>query len=176
MDWNKKNRRVKSGLISIIGVLLCISCTVSYKFNGASINYDKVKTITITNFENRALYQYGPMASMFNTQLQDIFAQQTRLQFVKRGGDLEISGEITAYDQYNKSISAEGHSALVELKMTVNVRFVNNTNHSEDFEQQFSATQTYDSSLQLNSVQDKLVTDMIKDITDQIFNATVANW
>ena len=108
--------------------------------------------------------------------MQDIFAQQTRLQFVKRGGDLEISGEITAYDQYNKSISAEGHSALVELKMTVNVRFVNNTNHSEDFEQQFSATQTYDSSLQLNSVQDKLVTDMIKDITDQIFNATVANW
>jgi hypothetical protein len=53
---------------------------------------------------------------------------------------------------------------------------VNNTNHSEDFEQSFSATQTYDSSLQLSSVQEELVTNMIKDITDQIFNATVANW
>jgi len=173
MDWNKL---IKSLFITTLVMLTGVSCTVSYKFNGASINYDKVKTITITNFENRALYQYGPMAPAFNTQLQDVFAQQTRLQFVRRGGDLEISGEITAYDQYNKSVSAEGHSAQVELKMTVNVRFVNNTNHSEDFEQQFSATQTYDSSLQLSAVQDELVTAMIKDITDQIFNATVANW
>ncbi len=173
MNWNKL---IKSSFIIAFIMLTSVSCTVSYKFNGASINYDKVKTITITNFENRALYQYGPMAPAFNMQLQDIFAQQTRLQFVKRGGDLEISGEITAYDQYNKSVSAEGHSAQVELKMTVNVRFVNNTNHSEDFEQQFSATQTYDSSLQLSAVQDELVTAMIKDITDQIFNATVANW
>lgn len=173
MNWNKL---IKSSFIIAFIMLTSVSCTVSYKFNGASINYDKVKTITITNFENRALYQYGPMAPAFNMQLQDIFAQQTRLQFVKRGGNLEISGEITAYDQYNKSVSAEGHSAQVELKMTVNVRFVNNTNHSEDFEQQFSATQTYDSSLQLSAVQDELVTAMIKDITDQIFNATVANW
>lgn len=173
MDWN---RLIKGLFITAFIMLTSVSCTVSYKFNGASINYDKVKTITITNFENRALYQYGPMAPAFNMQLQDIFAQQTRLQFVKRGGDLEISGEITAYDQYNKSVSAEGHSAQVELKMTVNVRFVNNTNHSEDFEQQFSATQTYDSSLQLSAVQDELVTAMIKDITDQVFNATVANW
>ncbi len=157
-------------------VVACVSCSVSYKFNGSSINYDKVKTITISNFENRALYQYGPMAPQFNTALQDLYAQQTRLQFVKRGGDLEISGEITGYDQYNKSVSAEGHSAQVELKMTVNVRFVNNTNHTEDFEQQFSATQTYDSSLQLSSVQDELITEMIKLITEQIFNATVANW
>ena len=173
MDWNKI---IKNVLASAFIMLIGVSCTVSYKFNGASINYDKVKTINIATFENRALYQYGPMAPAFNMQLQDIFAQQTRLQFVKRGGDLELSGEITAYDQYNKSVSAEGHSALVELKMTVNVRFVNNTNHSEDFEQQFSATQTYDSSLQLSAVQDELVTAMIKHITDQIFNATVANW
>jgi hypothetical protein len=179
MDWMKKNNW-KLGLskwfLALMGVLLCISCSISYKFNGASINYDKVKTITIATFENRALYQYGPMASMFNTQLQDTYAQQTRLQFVRRGGDLDISGEITGYDQYNKSVSAEGYSALVELKMTVKVKFVNNTNHSEDFEQSFSATQTYDSSLQLSSVQEELVTNMIKDITDQIFNATVANW
>ena len=37
--------------------------------------------------------------------------------------------------------------------MTVNVRYVNNTNHEEDFEQQFSAFQTYDSSLLLTDVQ-----------------------
>ncbi len=173
MDWNKLMKRVWI-LASL--ALVCVSCSISYKFNGASINYDKVKTISIATFPNRALYQYGPMTTTFNMELQDIFAQQTRLQFVKRGGDLEISGEITGYDQYNKSVSADGYSAQVELKMTVNVRFVNNTNHSEDFEQKFSASQTYDSSNQLTAVQDELIEAMVDDLTSQIFNATVANW
>jgi hypothetical protein len=62
------------------------------------------------------------------------------------------------------------------LTITVNVRFVNNTNHAEDFEQQFSAFRTYDSSQLLTAVQDGLIAEMSKEITDQIFNATVANW
>ena len=60
--------------------------------------------------------------------------------------------------------------------MTVNVRFTNNANHSEDFERQFTATSTFDTTQSLNSVQETLVEEMIKDITEQIFNATVANW
>ena len=63
-----------------------------------------------------------------------------------------------------------------QLKMTVNVRFTNNTHHPEDFEKTFSATAEYDSSQQLNAVQEELVQQMINDIVDQIFNATVANW
>ena len=91
-------------------------------------------------------------------------------------GDLKVEGEITQYTQRNKSVSSEGYSAQVELSMTVNVRFTNNKKHSEDFERSFTATSTYDSSQSLNSVQEQLVTEMVKDITDQIFNATVANW
>ena len=60
--------------------------------------------------------------------------------------------------------------------MTVNVRFVNMKNHTQDFERRFTATSEYDSSQSLNSVQEELVTEMIQNITDQIFNATVANW
>jgi hypothetical protein len=60
--------------------------------------------------------------------------------------------------------------------MTVNVRFTNNTNHNEDFEQQFTATSVYETTQSLNSVQEELVEQMTKDICDQIFNATVANW
>ena len=108
--------------------------------------------------------------------LKDMFIQQTRLQLVNANGDLEIDGEITGYNQYNEAVAADGYSSKVKLTMTVNVRYVNNTNHEEDFEQQFSAFQTYDSSLLLTDVQDDLISKMIKDITEQIFNSTVANW
>ncbi len=156
--------------------LLLTACSVSYKFNGASIDYNKTKTIQINDFPIRSAYVWGPMAPLFNNALKDQFASHTRLTQVRRNGDLKIEGEITQYQQRNKSVSAEGYSAQTELSMTVNVRFTNNVNHAEDFERQFTATSTYETTQSLNAVQDELVTQMCKEICDQIFNATVANW
>jgi len=157
-------------------VLLLTACSVSYKFNGASIDYTKTKTIQIADFPIRSTYVWGPMGPMFNNELKDVFARHTKLQQVRRNGDMKIEGEITQYQQRNKSVSSEGTSAQVELSITINVRFTNNANHAEDFERQFTSSQTYDSTQSLNSVQEELVENMVKDIVDQIFNATVANW
>ena len=138
-------------------IFACSSC-FTYKFNGASIDYTKTKTIQIEDFPIRSTYVWGPMGP------------------VRRNGDLKIEGEITRYEQRNKSVSSEGYSAMTELSITVNVRFTNNTNHKEDFEQQFTATQSYETTKSLSSGQEELVTQMVKDLTEQIFNATVANW
>lgn len=169
------SRHIKLAVILVVTVIVT-ACSVSYKFNGASIDYSKTKTIQIADFPIRASYVWGPMGPLFNNQLKDQFANHTRLEQVKRNGDLKIEGEITRYEQRNKSVSAEGYSAQTELTMTVNVRFTNNVNHNEDFEQQFSASQSYETTQSLNAVQEELVTLMVKDICDQIFNATVANW
>lgn len=166
---------IKTALLTVM-MLLLVSCSVSYKFNGASIDYTKTKTIQIADFPIRSSYVWAPMASIFNNQLKDVFANHTRLIQVKRNGDMKIEGEITQYSQRNKAVTAEGTSAQAELSMTVNVRFTNNANHSEDFEKQFTATSTFETTQSLNSVQEELVTQMVEDITDQIFNATVANW
>ncbi len=175
----RRLRQYGLGILIVAMVLLTpllSSCSVSYKFNGASIDYTKTKTIQISDFPIRSAYVWGPMANIFNNQLKDQYANHTRLIQVRRNGDLRLDGEITRYEQRNKAVSAEGYSAQTELSMTVNVRFTNNVNHAEDFEKQFTATSTYETTQSLNSVQEELVTQMVKDITDQIFNATVANW
>lgn len=159
-----------------IVALITVACSVSYKFTGTSIDYSKTKTISLDKFPIRASYVWAPMESMFYNEISDAFAQKTKLTVLKKNGDLQLSGEIVEYSQTNKSISSDGYSAQTQLKMTVNVRFVNNQNHDQDFEQKFSATTNYDSSQQLATVQEGLVDEMIKDIVDQIFNATVANW
>lgn len=165
-------------------VMLCLlfvlplfhACSISYQFNGASIDYTTTKTIEIADFPIRASYVWGPMGPIFNNNLKDIFANQTRLSQVRRNGDLKIEGEITQYQQRNKSVAADGFSAQTELSITVNVRFTNNKRHSDDFEKQFTATSSYETKKSLSSVQEELVTQMCKNICDQIFNATVANW
>lgn len=174
MDWIKK--------LSVVVALACVvlgvySCRISLGLAPiSSIDYSKVKTISIANFPNRAEYVYAPLAVQFNQELKDMFIQQTRLQVVNSGGDLDIDGEITGYNQYNESVDASGYASKVKVTLTVNVRYTNNTNHEEDFEQQFSAFQTYESTQLLTDVQDQLISVMIDDITEQIFNATVANW
>ena len=173
---NKRMPRVKylTAVLALAAVL--VSCTVSYKFNGASIDYSKTKTIEIADFPIRSSYVWAPMGSIFNNQLKDIFANHTRLIQVRRNGDMKIEGEITQYSQRNKAVTSEGTSAQAELSMTVNVRFTNNANHNEDFERQFTATASFETTQSFTSVQEELVTQMVEDITDQIFNATVANW
>ena len=135
----------------VFTLVIGISCTVSYKFNGGNINYDKVKTISIADFPIKSDYVYAPLGTKFNEDLKDIFLR-------------------------NQAVSADGYSSETKLTITVNVRFVNNTNHEQDFEQQFSAFRVYDSRELLTAVQDGLIAEMTKEITDQIFNATVANW
>ena len=176
MDWTRnKARLLTASLLALLLTTVC-ACKVTYSFNGASIDYNVTKTIQIEEFPIRASYVWGPMQNIFNNELKDIFANHTHLTQVKRNGDLKIEGEITQYQQRNKSVSAEGYSAQTELSMTVNVRFTNNKKHEEDFEQTFTATSTYETTQSLSSVQEELVTQMTKEITEQIFNATVANW
>ena len=163
-------------ILPIIAIFCITGCKVSFSLNGSSINYDLVKSVSIEKFPIRSAYVWAPMESMFYTSLSDAYANKTKLQVLQRNGDLQLSGEITEYSQLNKAISSDGYSAQTQLKMTVNVRYSNNSNHDEDFEKSFSATTEYDSSQQLNAVQEELVQEMINNIVDQIFNATVANW
>ena len=81
MNWIKKIIRP---LVLFVLPLVVIACTVSYKFNGSSINYDKVKTISIADFPIKSEYVYAPLATKFNEDLKDIFIRQTRLQLLSR--------------------------------------------------------------------------------------------
>ena len=172
MDWKNK---LRIALCAAFCIMLS-ACSVSYKFNGASIDYSKTKTIQIAEFPIRASYVWGPMGPIFNNELKNQFADHTKLSQVKRNGDLKLEGEITKYEQRNKAVTSEGYSAQTELSMTVNVRYTNNKDHDKDFEESFTAQQSYDSTLSLNSVQENLVTQMVKDIVEQIFNRALADW
>ena len=171
-----KHGILKTVIALFASALLMQGCTISYKLNQASIDYTTTKTFSVEPFTNRASYQWAPMAPMFNTSLTDKYNDQTKLRQVKRDGDLALSGEITAYDQTNKSISADGYSSMVQLKMTVRVKYSNRNKREDDFERTFSSSREYDSSQQLSAVQEELVQQMIDDIVDQVFNQTVGKW
>mgnify|MGYP006331264435 FL=1 len=161
----------------LLGVLLCCNaCTISYKFNGASIDYSKVKTISVADFTNNAALVYAPLAVNLTDGIKDLYQRQTRLEQVRRGGNLELEGEITGYQLTPMAVSADSYAAETKLTITVKVRFTNNVAPEESFEKTYTAYQTFDASQMLNDVQDELCNTMIAEIADQIYNDTVAKW
>jgi len=163
-------------ICTILCPLLFAACSISYKLNGASIDYALTKTITIEPFPIKASLVYAPLAVTFNDELASKFANQTKLEQVNNDGDLHISGAITGYSLSPQAVKADAYAAETRLTIKVKVKFENKKNPTEDFEKEFSAYRDFEATLMLTDVQDGLCEEMVKEIVEQIFNATVANW
>jgi hypothetical protein len=173
MNWNKlKIKRLMASCL-IVG---CVSCSISYKFNGASIDYTQVKSISISDFPNMAPLVYNPLSQRFTEELKDKYIRQTRLQVLRENGTLDLEGEITGYDLTPQAVREDALASMTRLTITVRVRFTNSVNPDEDFEQSFSAYREFSSSNTIEQVQDDLCAEIIKELVDLIYNATVANW
>lgn len=168
---------MKKIISCVVLMLVVFSCSISYKFNGASIDYSKIKTMDIRDFQNQSPSVYPPLAQTFNERLKDVFTRNTKLTFVSnQPANLELEGEITRYDLTPLAVQENAIAAQTRLTMAVRIRFVNNVNPSEDKEETFTAYRDFSSNLMLTDVQDNLIEELNKDIVDQIFNATMSNW
>lgn len=156
--------------------MLMQSCSISYKFNGASIDYSKTKTIAIADFPNNAALVYPQLSPDLSQGIRDLFERQTRLILNRKGGDMEIEGEITGYALTPMAIAADSYSAENKLTVTIRVRFTNNINPEESFEKTYSAYQTFPATQMLSDVQEELCAIIIKELADNIYNDTVARW
>lgn len=164
-------------VVALSLLFVVISCRVSYQFNGASVDYSKIKTIDIQNFQNQALDVYPLLAQYFNEYIRDFYTRNTKLQVLdNQSSDLELEGEITRYYLMPLSVQNNAYASQTRLTMEVRIRFRNNVNPNEDVEQTFSAYRDFDSDQVLTSVQDQLIEELTKDIVDQIFNATLSKW
>ena len=152
------------------------SCTISYKFNSASINYNLIKTISVSDFPIRAALVYPPLSEVFTNSLKDAYTQQTALQMVDVNGDLQVEGEITGYDLSPQAVGTDAYATMTRLTITVKVRFTNTKEPQYDFDRTFSAYQDFSSTQMLTDVQDGLIETITDELVDLIFNATVANW
>lgn len=152
------------------------ACSISYKFNGASIDYSKTKSISIADFPNNAALVYAPLSNDLSEAIRDLYQRQTRLEIVRRGGNLELEGEITGYTLTPMAVSSDSYASETKLTLTVRVRFTNNVAPEESFEKTYTAYDTFDSSNMLEDVQDELCSKMITQIAESIYNDTVAKW
>lgn len=163
-------------IVCCVGLNAC-----NYSFKGISIP-SEVKTIKINFIENRARYvnpQFGPQLT---DKLRQKITNQTRLLQVQ-GDDAhyEVSGVITSYDLSTSGVSNQ-QASTNRLMVNVHIVFVNHldptgrTVSPKNFEADISKPFEFSASLSLQQAEAQLQPDILRDITDLIFNKLFSTW
>ena len=174
--------RRQTGLHSLFLIGMCsvfcilCGCSISYKFNGANINYQTTHSISIADFPNNAAMVNPTLSNLLSESIRDIYRRQTRLEVMNKGGDLELEGEIVGYDITQGAISANSYASESKLTIRVTVHFTNNSYPEESFDKTYTVFRTFDASSLLSDVQDELCSYMVTEIAENIYNDTVAKW
>lgn len=155
--------------------LSSLSCGVTYSFTGVG-DLD-AETFQVNYFQNTANLIEPGFDRDFTLALQDLILNQTNLNLTNSNGDLVYEGEITEYRIAPMTAQADNTAAQNRLTVSVNVRFYDKKKPDEEFEQRFSFFFDYPGAQLLQGAQKETAHEAIFErITQDIFNATLANW
>lgn len=160
----------------LIGLILFSfqSCGI-YSFSGADTG--NAKTFQVNYFQNAAAIIEPGIDRTFTLQLQDLIQSQTNLNLTDSNGDLVYEGEIEDFYVAPMSATAQSTAAQNRLTIVVNVRFYNTLDPEKDMERRFSFYYDYPANSQLQgAVLATALEEIFTRITQDIFNATLANW
>lgn len=156
-------------------VVSTTSCKIAYSFSGVNIS-PEVLTYSVDYFPNRAALVQAQLSQLFTDALMDKIQGNTSLDLSRDGGDVQFSGEITNYETRPTAITSAETAARNRLTITVRVKYVNVVEPDLDFDSSFSRYEEYDASQNLNDVEDALITVLVDDLVEDIFNKAFISW
>ena len=167
-------RKLKIFSLLAVVVFTVQACGI-YSFSGADTG--NAQTFQVNYFQNTAAIVEPGIDRTFTLQLEDLIQTQTNLNNTESNGDLIYEGEIIDYYISPMSATAKSTAAQNRLTVVVNVRFYNTLDPDKDLEQRFSFYYDYPANVQLiGSALATALEEIFTRITQDIFNATLANW
>lgn len=160
-------------ILSVIFVILS-SCSASYSFTGTSVG--EAKTISIETVTNRAPLSPPTYTQTFTEDLKESFLRQTNLDLVKTNGDLQLSGFIQRYTAGPIATTGAETTSQNRLTVTVQMKFVNQLDPSQNFDKSFTRFEDYSSQVSLSSVQNELFSLITEQLAQDIIQASIGNW
>ena len=173
--------RIKAYCLYCIGAIVVLSflatgnssCNV-YKFRDIAIP-DSIKTIKINFIENRAPYVNPLLSPRLTDRLRQKIVSQTRLsQTNNDNADWDIKGYISNYTSSTSGISQQ-QVATNRLTVTVHIS-VNDQKANKTQEHDVSRNFEYSATKSLSQAESELADEIIRGLTDDIFNRIFSNW
>ncbi|MFL5739936.1 MAG: LPS assembly lipoprotein LptE [Flavisolibacter sp.] len=163
---------------------LCVLTTLNsgcraYNFSGRGTIPDTIHTVRVNFIENRAPYVNPQLSPNLTDRLKQKIGNQTRLTQVNNDNvDWDIRGYVSDYSPSTVGItSTNGHSqtSVNRLTVTVHISIVKpNTSQPQEFDVSHSFDFSANQSLQQAEAQ--LLDEIVRNLTDEIFNRLFSDW
>jgi hypothetical protein len=153
------------------------SCGI-YGFSERGQVTDSARTVKVTTFENKAPYVNPQVSPALSERLRLKIVNQTKLANTNNdNADYNITGYIADYSVTTTGVTSNNgqqQSSLNRLTVRVHITLSKFGNTPEEFDVSrsfdFSATQS------LQTAEASLLDEMIRNLTDEIFNHIFSNW
>lgn len=189
MNNNKKLQAVSCRLqanklskLLIACSLWLVACSLSscYSFKDVSIP-PEIKTVKVNYFENKARIVNPQLSQRLTDKLRQKVVGQTRLsQTNSDEADYDISGYVSDYSVSTSGISAgsDGRSqaSTNRLNVTVHLIFKNRKDETKNFETDLSRNIDFPATQSLAQAESSITDEVVKNLTDEIFNRIFSNW
>jgi hypothetical protein len=154
--------------------------TFPYSFNERGGTLDpNIKSVRVQLIDNRAPYRNPQVSPNLTDRLRQKITRQTKLNQTNRDdANLDISGYITDYSVTTSGISSangQTQTSINRLTVTVHVIF-NNTIKNDIKEVDVSRSFDFPASQSLQQAEAGLLDEMVRNLSDEIFNRIFSDW
>ncbi len=154
------------------------SCGI-YSFKEKAVITDSSRTVRVYPFENKAPYVNPQLSPNLTERLRSKITTQTKLtQTNNDNADIVINGTVVDYSVSTTGVTSNNgqqQSSINRLTVSVSINLTRQlTNKTEDFT--VSRSFDFDAKQSLQSAESVLLPDMIRNLSDEIFNHIFSNW
>lgn len=178
--------RLKSNIVILfVSVIAAVALSVSftscgiYSLNDVGTIPDSVRTVKINLIENRAPYVNTQLSPTLTDRLKQKITSQTRLSSTTNdNADWVLSGEIRDYSVSTTGVTnSNGRQQASINRLTVSV-FISRLDQKSNKTEEYTVSRSFDfsASQSLQQAEAALLDEMIRNLTDEIFNRIFSNW
>lgn len=174
-------RTIHKILFSILAVPVVLAALFTqtgckiYRFNEAGSVPDSIKTIKVNFIENRAQYINPQLSPRLTDRLRQKIVGQTKLsQTNNDNADWMVSGFIREYSFMTSAISGQ-QGANSRLTVTVHIT-LDDRKESKTTEHDVSRSFEFKGNKTFQQAEAELSDEMIRTLTDEIFNKLFSTW
>jgi len=171
-------RRIKPWGVSTLILLLGLgisSCSIAFNFTGGKVDLS-LESLSVATFLNEAPIVVPYLALEVTNQLQDRFLSQSNLEITSGAADVQLSGSVTRYSIQPVAIQGDDQAVQDRLTIAVRVKFDNNVDPQESWENTFTAFTDFDSDLDFASNEADLINEVLEQITQDVFSKSIGKW
>jgi hypothetical protein len=158
-------------------LIIIISATTSscgiYSFTGASVP-DSIKTIRVNFIDNKARYVNPQLSPRLTDRVKQKINNQTKLTQTNGEAHYEINAYISDYSVTTSGVSNQ-QASTNRLTAAVHISV---TNHLANKTDEYDVSRSYEipGNASFQSAESGRLDDIVRDLSDDIFNRIFSNW